>query len=302
MIKIKPIVLKKENFFKDGENVHIQKSSNHPDYIGIVHSHEYIEVIYVLSGRAIHEIDGKKYNVKRGDLFIVNINTPHVFYIDKTFEEPFVAYDLMFTPEFFDSAMGGYHPLEALNNSFMFHSLFSERQDFPPFFSITGSQYNAFGELFNKIYLEQKTCKKGWREIIRAYLLELIITIYRLDEEKVKSVGNNEIRTRQIINFITDYINENYYQKLSVSELAKTVYLNPDYLGRIFKKQTGLSISETIQKVRIERACNLLATTDKTISNIAFLCGFEDMKFFYNVFKKRMGILPSKYRKNIKLK
>ena len=68
-------ILNKEKYFRPGENVHIQMSNDYPDYIGILHTHNYIEVVYVISGSAIHEIGGKRYNVKRGDLFIININT-----------------------------------------------------------------------------------------------------------------------------------------------------------------------------------------------------------------------------------
>jgi len=290
-------ILTKENFFRPNENMHIQMSDEFPDYIGRWHKHEYIEVVYVISGTATHEIGGKTYSVKRGDLFIVNMNTPHVFYLDENSKETFVAYDLMFTPEFFDSSISGYHSLEVLNNSFMFHSLFSEREEMPPFFSVSGSEYTLFGELFNKIYLEHKRGEKGYREIIRAYLIELIITIFRLDEIKIKTKGN--LRNRQIVNFVQGYISENFKAKISVNELAQTVYLNPDYLGRIFRSETGTTISDTIQKVRVENVCSLLASTHKSISEIAQMSGFDDMKFFYKVFKKHMGILPGEYRKHI---
>lgn len=293
-------VLTKEDFFRAGETVHIQMSDEFPDYIGIRHKHEYIEVVYVVSGRAIHEIGDKVYRVKRGDLFIINRNTPHVFRCEEGQKEPFVAYDLMFTPEFFDSSISGYHPLDALNQSFMFHSLFSGRKEMPPFFSISGNEYTAFGELFHKIFREHSECKKGYREIIRAYLLELIITIFRLDEATAKQEGN--LRIRQVVEFVLDYINRNYASKISVGQLAQMVYLNPDYLGRVFRDLTGATITETIQKVRIEHVCALLSSTKQSISNIASSCGFDDMKFFYSVFKKRMGVLPGEYRKQFQSK
>lgn len=290
-------VLTKENFFRPNENIHIQMSDEFPDYIGKWHKHEYIEVVYVISGTAMHKIGEKTYNVKKGDLFIINMNTPHVFYLDEKSEGTFVAYDLMFTPEFFDSSMSGYHSLEVLNNSFMFHSLFSGRGEMPPYFSISGSEYRNFGELFNKIYLEHKRGEIGYREIIRAYLIELIITIFRLDEMKIKNKG--KLRDKQIVNFIISYISENFSSKISVSNLARTVYLNSDYLGRIFKSYMGCTISAMIQKVRIEHACNMLRSTEKSIAEVSVLCGFEDKKFFYTVFKKHMGILPGEYRKHI---
>lgn len=297
---MKVTVLKKEDFFAAGENMHIQLSNNRPDYIGILHSHEYIEVMYILSGNATHKVSDKTYEVRRGDLFIVNPGTVHAFYTKQDNNEPFVAYDLMFTPEFFDSAIDGYHPLESLSQSFIFCSLFSEQDTPKPYLNVTGTQYTAFGELFNKIYHEYEGKKKGYREIIRAYLIELIVTCFRLNENQ--KYTDAEIRNHRIVEFLTNFIKDNYAHPLSINSLAKTVFLNPDYLGRIFKKQTGRSISEMIQKVRIEEACEQLASTNKSIAEIAHLCGFEDTKFFYTVFKKRMGILPGDYRKSLKNK
>ena len=289
------VLLTKENFFRPDENIHIQMSNEFPDYIGIPHKHKYIEVVYIVSGKATHEIAGKTYNVKRGDLFIVNMDTPHRFVDDRGASEPFVAYDLMFTPEFFDSEIKGNNAIEALNRSFMFHSLFVGREDFPPFYSVSGSEHILFGDLFNKIYLEHRRREKGYIEIIRAYLLQLIITIFRLDDEAAKGGGN--LKTRQAVDYVLGYIRENYKERLSLSMLAKQVYLSPDYFGRIFKSQTGVTVGDMIQKVRVDSACALLSSTDKNITEIASECGFEDIKFFYSVFKKHKNILPSAYRK-----
>jgi AraC-like DNA-binding protein/mannose-6-phosphate isomerase-like protein (cupin superfamily) len=288
-------ILTKEDFFRPDENIHIQMSNEFPDYIGVLHKHKYIEVVYIVSGNATHLIAGKTYKVKRGDLFIVNMDTPHVFYEDKSSREPFVAYDLMFTPEFFDSDIRGDNAIETLHKSFMFRSLFVGREDFPPFYSVSASAHIMFGELFNKIYLEHRRCEKGYLEIIRAYLLQLIITIFRLDDESVKNSDN--LRSRQIVDFVTDYIKNNYKSRLSLATLAKLVYLSPDYLGRIYKNATNLTVGDMIQRVRIEAACDLLLKTSLNVADIAAECGFDDVKFFYSVFKKRINSLPSQYRK-----
>jgi len=289
------VTLTKQNFFRPDENIHIQMSNEFPDYIGVLHKHKYIEVVYIVSGNAIHLIAGKTYRVKRGDLFIVNMDTPHVFYEDKESREPFVAYDLMFTPEFFDSDIRGNNAIESLHKSFMFHSLFVGREDFPPFYSVSGSAHILFGELFNKIYLEHRRCEKGYIEIIRAYLLQLIITIFRLDSESAKDSDNRQ--KQQIVDFVTEYVKENYQKRLSLNTLAKLVYLSPDYLGKIYKSVTGTTVGDTIQQVRTDAACRLLQNTDKSIADIAAECGFGDVKFFYRVFKKHVNLLPSRYRK-----
>lgn len=288
-------VLTKQDFFMSDTNFHIQMSNEFPDYIGIVHKHKFIEVVYIISGTAVHEIQGKTYPAKRGDLFIINMGTSHAFHCQPELSEPFVAYDLKFTPEFFDQSVTGYHALEDLSSSFMFYSLFHEQEDFSPYLSVSGSSYTMFGELFNKIYLEHRAQEKGYIEIIRAYLVELIITIFRIVEASANNAGASQ--KKHLISYVNDYINKNYSRHISIQELADKVYMNRDYLGRIFRESTGVTISTMIQKVRIERTCCLLSTTDRTVTDIAAACGFDDMKFFYKTFKKFMGILPGEYRK-----
>ena len=228
-------------------------------------------------------------------IFIINMNTPHVFHPDKNNAEPFVVYDLMFTPEFFDESLTGNKAIESLNNSYMFYSLFNEHEESPPYYNVTGENYTMFGELFNKIYMEHRSRKKGYIEIIRAYLLQMIITTFRMDRKIEGNSKNN--KNDRVVKYITDYIYANYKSHISVEKLSKEVFLHPDYVGRIFRSATGMSISVMIQKVRVDKACHYLSSTDFNISDVAQKCGFEDVKFFHTVFKKMMGMSPGDYRK-----
>lgn len=289
-------VLTKEDFFRPNENVHIQLSDEYPNYIGIRHTHNYIEVVYIISGSAFHEIDGNRYRVKRGDLFIINMNTPHAFFLDEHTKEPFSCYDLMFTPEFFDKSLEGYKTLESLNKAYVFYSLFSESREAVPFYSVSGNDFAMFGDLFDKIYLEHRMQKNGYTDMIRAYLLQLIITIFRMD-----SKGEEGTRSRNLyaVNYIIDYIKANYADRIVVSKLAGEVFLHPDYLGRIFRDATGMSVSTMIQKIRIENACRFLSEAELNVADVGRRCGFSDTRFFYTVFKKRMGVSPGEYRKRM---
>ncbi len=293
----KPIlVLKREDLFREGENIQIQMSNEFPDYIGVLHKHKFIEVVYILSGRAMHFVEGECREVGRGDLFIINMDTPHSFEPVDDPCDPFLSYDLLFTAEFFDENMTGEHFIESLNDSYAFFSLFGGKQKKHPYFSVTGSSYTMFGELFHRIYLEYRGREKGYLEIIRGYMIQLIITIFRLNE-----AGNvrSQRQGAQPVEYVLDYIRRNYNRRIAANELAERVYFNQDYLARLFKENTGYSITGMVQKVRVENVCRLLSTTNLTIAQIARECGFEDMKFFYKVFKKHIGVLPSDYRKQI---
>ena len=287
-------VVAKEIFFAPNENMHIQLSQEFPDYIGVIHKHEFVEIVYILSGSARHYVNGEYITASRGDLFIINAGTPHAFYTEEQDNKQFVAYDLMFTPAFFDKSVG-VDGLEGLNGSFMFYSLFSDGQARRPYFRVSGSGYSAFGELFNKIYLEHRGQEKGYQEIIRAYLLQLIIMIFRMDDAAGRQ--NDKNRSHRAVEYVRSYIQSHYSGHISLQDLADWVYLSPDYLGRCFREITGMTVTAMIQKLRIEQACYLLATTNRTVSDIAASCGFEDLKFFYSVFKKQMGVQPGEYRK-----
>lgn len=288
-------VLKKEDFFRPNQNFHIQMSNEFPDYIGVIHRHKYIEMVYIISGKATHWIEGQTYTATRGDLFIINMGTAHAFFREEAEDEPFLAYDLMFTPEFFDRSATGYGAFEELTNSFVFYSLFHEEQSFSPFISVSGRSHAMFGEILHKIYLEHQEEKRGYIEMIRAYMLQMIVNVFRINASAVK--GDGATRGAQIVHYVTDYLRQNYHTHVSVKEMADRAYINRDYLGRVFREATGMSIRDMLQKIRLERVCELLSTSERTVVDIATSCGFDDMKNFYTIFKKHMGVLPGAYRK-----
>jgi len=95
--------------------------------------------------------------------------------------------------------------------------------------------------------------------------------------------------------FISEQLGE---QELSREEIANHVYLNPDYLTRLFKKECGLSISDYLQQQRIEYAKKLLAGSDQSISDIALASGYSNLSYFSTIFKKATGTAPADYRRS----
>ncbi len=95
---------------------------------------------------------------------------------------------------------------------------------------------------------------------------------------------------------VIEYIKANYRKHLTLEEIAANTYLSKTYLSSLFKKETGYSISEYINIVRIDRSKSLLLEENLSIIEIANLCGFEDQSYFTKVFKNIVGITPKKYR------
>lgn len=100
-----------------------------------------------------------------------------------------------------------------------------------------------------------------------------------------------------IVNRVMEMINEKFMdQNLSIETIAPVVDMSPAYLGRIFKKGTSKSILQYMTDLRIDRAMQLLSSTNEPISEIAEKVGFINSSYFFTIFKKNRGITPSEYR------
>ena len=86
---------------------------------------------------------------------------------------------------------------------------------------------------------------------------------------------------------------------LKLSSIAELLFVNPSYLSDTFSRETGMTLTEYVNKRRLEHTVMLLHKTDKQIQDIALSSGFSDANYFIRVFKKHYGITPTAYRKNI---
>jgi len=93
------------------------------------------------------------------------------------------------------------------------------------------------------------------------------------------------------------YVEENYRRDLPQEEVARSVGLSPSYFSSCFKKETGKSFVEYVTEYRLEKARELLTTSNLRTLDVACSVGFRDPKYFARIFKKSVGVTPSRYRK-----
>lgn len=97
---------------------------------------------------------------------------------------------------------------------------------------------------------------------------------------------------------IKQYIHTHYGDDLTRGDLAEIVYLNPDYLARLFKKETGVSLGSYVIQVRIAAAKHLLETTHHSVYTIANKVGYTNYSYFSKLFKQEVGLPPNEYKKD----
>lgn len=107
-------------------------------------------------------------------------------------------------------------------------------------------------------------------------------------------------RVRRVSDRMIEIIKERYAEEITLKSLAGVVYMNPVYLGQLFKHETGKSFNEYVTDIRIKQAINLLAETDLHVYEIAEKVGYSAPNQFYLSFKKKIGCNPIEYRSRIR--
>ena len=149
-------------------------------------------------------------------------------------------------------------------------------------------------ELLNGIYNATKSPSPSQVMKLKGLLCELISIIA---ESREKEIELKSARPADIL----AYIAAHYTEEIRVMDIAKTYHVDRSYLERSFKKETGISVRETITNFRIKKAQTLLRETSFSISEIAKASGFKDRLYFSKFFHQKFGMTPSEYRKQSKL-
>ena len=126
----------------------------------------------------------------------------------------------------------------------------------------------------------------------RAGMIEKVVDIKLVDANTQNP--SNRLPIREAL----DYINQHLKNELSQKEVADHVHLNPSYLSVLFKDHVKLTFSEYVTRRRIQRAKELLMSTNLPIADIAEESGYKTAKYFIKIFKEMEGETPSAYRKN----
>jgi len=127
-------------------------------------------------------------------------------------------------------------------------------------------------------------------ETIIGFTVRIIDYLSSIREDKHERISDKVVK----------YIRENYSKNVTLKSVAKHFYLNPAYLGRIFKEETGELFSDFVNRVRVEEAGKLLVTSDCKIYEVAHKCGYKDIDYFRSTFKKVTGITPAEFIKRRK--
>lgn len=176
------------------------------------------------------------------------------------------------------------------------HSLTGIRQ---VYFAAEANIFNRNISLLVDHFIEEARAQQaGYRYILESISMQLVIELLRSTQSNVHArMERKEIGARENILKAIEYLNDNFNQRLSNSELLAIANLSPYYFIRLFKKETGKTPHEYLVHLKIEKAKELLTLSRYSITEIYFLCGFSEHSHFSKAFKKHTGVTPINYRK-----
>lgn len=150
------------------------------------------------------------------------------------------------------------------------------------------------GEHFSVLYSQLNTEVPDEKKVMQA-VKPLWYMFVSLKKECLVATDETSVSS-QIYRQALRYIYDNYMNDFKLCDMAKVLNYSPSYLRHKFTEQSGRTIAQTLNSVRLSQSAVLLKTTNFSITHIAIECGFCDGNYYSTVFKKKYGISPKEYR------
>lgn len=235
--------------------------------------HSYWELTYVDKGELLTTIDGVSYHLKQGDLIFY---APMQFHTQSTFEKISSSYLTINFKMNFNHA------------DLLCNKIFSLQRD--SYFIVT----RLIEELSNDNLYSN--------DLSLCYLKQLIIQMLRLDNSQFHSKPTTHMQQtyeNELLNDILLYIDDNIYEKISVSTLCDHFCISTSMLHSLFRKNMNNTAKNYINELKLSKSKELIRNSTHTLSEISEMLGFSSIHYFSKKFKSYFNISPTEYSKSI---
>lgn len=252
------------------------------------HTHNYVEVIYMCSGKTTHIIDGKTVVLNQGELLFLSKNATQEI---MPAEEDDIAVNFIIMPEFFSQALNMIEMEENPLRDFIIEALTGQDGNIGYLhFKVSGIL--PIQNLVENLIWTIKNDVQNKRSINQMTMGILFLQLIN-HTDKVKVGNDNE--DRQLLLTVLRYVEENYY-KGELSALAKDLNYDLYWLSRKVRQMTGKTYTELVQNKRLNQAVFYLINTNIAVSEIGERVGYDNLSYFHKIFKKKYSMTPKQYR------
>lgn len=259
---------------------------------GRFHRHQYVELFYVAEGSFEQILLGEHQHFEQGEIVITDRNCEHADYLTK--QDSTVLF-LCLAPEFLDSLLDSYETTDTLQR-FLFHALSRQKQE-QSFLRLRAEMVPPeMNRVLEQLVQEDHSREPGWEAIIRGNLIRLfslLCTHYALQLHS----SSQEAKEKVLVYELERYIRL-HFTDVTAGTLEEVFHYHRNYYNFLMKKHRGVGFQEYVQGLRMERACELLRTTNYPVRQIAAMAGYANNSFFHHLFQRHTGFSPGDYRRN----
>ncbi|MFW5822013.1 MAG: AraC family transcriptional regulator [Tangfeifania sp.] len=281
--------------------IYFKQYSPPPDYSFLVryaevphtynrfHYHKEFEILYNIENNGTRFVGDSIRRFSNGDLVLVGPHIPHYWHSDDRYFEGIEDLSAKVVLVQFDESFLGkkFTELPEVKN---IKSLFSKAAHGIRF---RGRDATKIGEKIIQISEEQ-----SWKRLL--LMIEMLCMMSEAnDYELLSSKGFTEASkyaNQEKMSDLFNFMIANFDRDLNLEEAANRANMNVSAFCRYFKKSTSKTFSHALNEIRIGFACKKMISSDRSISEIAFECGFNNISYFNRVFKNIKQVTPQKYR------
>ena len=247
-----------------------------------LHSHNYYEIIYVLSNSGTQYLVGtKRYLLQRGDIIIVPPGIGHKPLFPPQLAEPYKRIVLWISTEFVEGAKiiySSYKPA-FINQVLLLRT--------------AGTHWEFIGKYFHSALKEAEEKKEGWQFALCGNTMQLITACMRAFAEPENYSMNTE--KPELLDEVVSYIESHLHEKISLADTARRFFVSESTIGQTFQKKMHVSFYHYVTQRRLIAAKSMILE-ESNLDILSEKIGFSDYSTFYRAFKKEFGISPKEYR------
>ena len=258
-----------------------------------LHTHDYLELAYIVEGKFSQRILGRDITFSKGDLYLIDKNCIHQ---DFLLDQPAVILFLGLSNDIFDEIMvehiSAKKMISFLQSALLKQKSLKQYLHFKPIGTVNTQMESHLISLLNELDLNDP----GSRFICKGMLIRIFLLLSTRYEF---SLSSEQRRTMNWFMFeeISDYIKD-HYAAVTIRDLVNTFHFQEDYFNRLIKDKTGLTYSGYVQQIRLSAAEHMLFHTQKSIDDIIETVGYRNKGYFYKIFTEKYGTTPSVLRRS----
>lgn len=255
----------------------------HPRYDMPFHWHKEWELIRILDGSFTCCINGEQYPAEKGDYLLITHGALHGG----------TPQDCVYECAVFDPLAFLMHPESCRS---LVQQLYIRKSDIPPVFK---SSCRSFSHTASKLFSCAYAKAPGWELSLTGTIFELFGLLWKegfLEQNSPQAIPDAD--RAFLLKPVLEYIDKHYMQPVTLEELARLTGMSPRYFCRFFNTFIHRTPIDYLNYYRIEVACSLLASTQLSVTETAYRCGFNDSSYFVKIFKKYKGVTPLQYRRS----